>query len=120
LLAHDTDPFNRWEAGRALARGEILAMVTEGAAPSPQWLEALAGLALDESLDPAFRALALRLPGEDELAQTLHDRGVTPDPDAIHTARRAAGRALATRLAPQLPGLIAALTDRGPFSPDAA
>lgn len=120
LLAHDTDPFNRWEAGRALARGELLAMVTEGAAPSPQWLEALAGLALDEGLDPAFRALALRLPGEDELAQALHDRGATPDPDAIHAARRAAGRALAARLAPQLPGLIAALTHRGPFSPDAA
>ena len=120
LLAHDTDPFNRWEAGRALARGEVLAMVAEGAAPSPQWLDALAGLALDEGLDPAFRALALRLPGEDELAQTLHDRGTVPDPDAIHAARRVAGRALAARLALQLPGLIAALTDSGSFSPDAA
>ena len=120
LLAHDTDPFNRWEAGRALARGQLLAMVTAGAAPSPQWLDALAGLALDDGLDPAFRALALRLPGEDELAQALSDAGTTPDPDAIHAARRAAGQALAGRLAPQLPGLIAALADGGPFSPDAA
>ena len=120
LLAHDTDPFNRWEAGRALARGELLAMVTEGAAPSAKWLEALAGLALDDSLDPAFRALALRLPGEDELAQLLFDAGTTPDPDAIHAARRAAGQALADRLAPQLPGLIATLAEPGAFSADAA
>ncbi len=120
LLAHDTDPFNRWEAGRALARGELLAMVTDGARPSPHWLDALARLALDDSLDPAFRALALRLPGEDELAQTLFDKGVTPDPDAIHTARRAAGQALAARLAPHLSGLIAGLTDSGAFSADAA
>jgi aminopeptidase N len=119
LLAHDTDTFNRWEAGRALARGELLAMITDGANPSAPWLDALARLALDDSLDPAFRALALRLPGEDELAQTLFDRGVTPDPQAIHTARRAAGQAMAARLQPQLPGLIAWLTDTGTFSPDA-
>ncbi len=120
LLAHDTDPFNRWEAGRALARGELLAMVADGTAPSAQWQEALAGLALDASLDPAFRALALRLPGEDELAQALFDAGTTPDPDAIYAARRAAGQALAERLAPHLPGLIAGLADTGAFSADAA
>ena len=26
LLAHDSDPFNRWEAGQTLARGLLLAM----------------------------------------------------------------------------------------------
>ena len=35
LLAHDTDPFNKWEAGRALAREGLLAMMREGAAPDP-------------------------------------------------------------------------------------
>ena len=37
LLAHDTDPFNRWEAGRALARETLLAMIREGAAPDPAY-----------------------------------------------------------------------------------
>lgn len=120
LLAHDTDLFNRWEAGRALARGALLAMVTEGAKPSAPWIEALAGLTLDDSLDPAFRALALRLPGEDELAQSLFDAGQTPDPEAIHLARKAAAQALADRLGTGLAALITGLSDREAFSADAA
>ncbi|MCB6176515.1 aminopeptidase N [Rhodobacter sp. Har01] len=119
LLAHDTDPFNKWEAGRALAKDMLVSMVAKGTGVSKAWTEALAQVALDDSLDPAFRALALRLPGEDDLAQTLHDRGTVPDPEAIRTARRRAGQALAERLAPQLPGLLAALTDDGAFSADA-
>ena len=119
LLAHDTDPFNKWEAGRALAKEVLARMVTEGAEPGPDWLDALARVALDESLDPAFRALALRLPGEDDMAQTLHEAGVTPDPQAIHEARRRMGRALATRLRPLLSGLFEGLSEPGPFTPDA-
>ncbi len=119
LLAHDTDPFNKWEAGRALAKDVLAGMVTDGASPGPDWLDALARVAFDDSLDPAFRALALRLPGEDDMAQTLLDAGHTPDPDAIHTARRRAGQAVADRLAPRLPALMAALAEPGPFSVDA-
>ncbi len=108
LLAHDTDPFNRWEAGRGLARDVLLAMVTEGAAPGPAWLEALARVAFDDDrLDPAFRALALRLPGEDELAQALHDRGVVPDPE--RSMPRGGGRGCAGRAA----GAGAGAADRG-------
>ena len=35
LFAHDTDPFNRWEAGRALARATLLTMIRDGATPIP-------------------------------------------------------------------------------------
>ena len=35
LLAHDTDSFNRWEAGRTLARHALLDMIRTGAAPVP-------------------------------------------------------------------------------------
>ncbi len=35
LLSHDTDPFNRWEAGRALATDVLIRMITEDAAPEP-------------------------------------------------------------------------------------
>ena len=119
LLAHDTDPFNRWEAGRALAKEVLARMATQGAAASTLWLEALTRLVLDEGQDAAFRALCLRLPSEDDMAATLAASGVVPDPDRIHTARRQMAQALAERLAPSLPTLIASLQPRGPFSPDA-
>ncbi|MEM9911042.1 MAG: aminopeptidase N, partial [Pseudomonadota bacterium] len=86
LLAHDTDPFNKWEAGRALARDGLMAMVQTGAAPDMAYLDAIASVAADDTLDPAFRALALGLPSEDDLAQSLYDKGVTPDPQAIWQA----------------------------------
>jgi aminopeptidase N len=119
LLAHDTDPFNKWEAGRALAKDVLSRMVTEGAAPGPDWLDALARVALDDALDPAFRALCLRLPSEDDMAQTLHASGHVPDPARIHAARRQMAQALAQRLAGALPGLMAGLAEPGPFTPDA-
>ncbi len=83
LLAHDTDPFNKWEAGRALAREGLLAMIRHGAAPDAAYLQAIATVAQDESLDPAFRALALSLPSQDDLAQAIFDAGGTPDPQSI-------------------------------------
>ena len=119
LLEHDSDPFNKWEAGRALAKDLLARMVTDGAAPGPDWLGALEAVAVDESLDPAFRALALRLPSEDDMAQTLHAAGHVPDPAAIHTARRRMQGAMAAQLAPRLPGLLRDLAEPGPFSPDA-
>jgi aminopeptidase N len=119
LLAHDTDPFNKWEAGRALAKDVLAHMVTDDAQPGPDWLDALARVAQDAGLDPAFRALALHLPGEDDMAQTLFDTGVTPDPDRIHTARRRMAEALAQHLAPALPRLIESLAEPGPFTPEA-
>ncbi|MFN4153042.1 MAG: aminopeptidase N [Paracoccaceae bacterium] len=119
LLAHDTDPFNKWEAGRALAKDLLARMVTEAAAPGPDWLDAMAHVAQDESLDPAFRALCLRLPSDDDMAQTLHAAGHVPDPAGIYMARRRMGGALAQRLAWMLPGLMVGLAEPGPFTPDA-
>ncbi|MBC7674639.1 MAG: aminopeptidase N [Rhodoferax sp.] len=119
LLAHDTDPFNKWEAGRALAKDVLARMVTDGADPSANWLDAIAQVAADEALDPAFRALALRLPGEDDMAQTLHAAGHVPDPAAIYKARRAMAAALAQRLSAVLPEMITTLQDNGPFISDA-
>ncbi|GAA0303980.1 aminopeptidase N [Rhodovulum strictum] len=120
LLAHDTDPFNKWEAGRALARDVLVAMVTRGAPPAPAYLDALAAMARDEALDPAFRALALGLPGEDELAEEVHSRGITPDPLAIHAARKRLKSAVAAHLQPLWTPLYEQMTCPGPYSPGAA
>jgi aminopeptidase N len=119
LLAHDTDPFNKWESGRALAKDVLSRMVTDGAEPSADWLDAISQVAQDATLDPAFRALALRLPGEDDMAQTLHAAGHVPDPAAIYKARRAMAASLAQRLSAVLPELVATLQDTGPFISDA-
>ncbi len=113
LLAHDTDPFNRWEAGRSLAKA-----VLAGNADAGALLDGLARVALDDGLDPAFRALTLRMPADDDMAATLAAAGKVPDPEAIRTARLGLHKALAVLLAPNLAALAAPVS--GAFSPDAA
>jgi aminopeptidase N len=120
LLAHDTDPFNKWEAGRDLARAVIRDMVIEGAAPDPAFLEGLRATLRDDSLDPAFRALVLALPSEEDTAQALFAAGHTPDPTAIHTAHEGLRDRMAAALADLLPAVRAACATPGPYRPDAA
>ncbi len=120
LLAHDTDPVNKWVSGRALAKDVLARMITEGADASSDWLDAISQVAQDETLDPAFRALAMRLPGEDDMAQTLHAAGHVPDPAAIYQSRRRMAAALAQRLSAPLAAMVAGLADTGPFISDAA
>ena len=119
LLAHDTDPFARFEAGRSLARDILTAMLHDRARPGPDYVAAMRLALTDDTLDPAFRALVLQLPGTDTLAQDLHAAGHTPDPDAIHAARRQLTRALADALAPELAAQVDAMATPGPYSPDA-
>ncbi len=119
LLAHDSDPFNKWEAGRDLARDGLIRMVTEAAGPDAEFLDALDRGIAEDSLDPAFRALLLAQPGEDELAQALHEAGHTPDPSAIHTAREALRGAIAERSGDTLRRLYHAHQVTGGYSPEA-
>ncbi|MCV2875212.1 aminopeptidase N [Rhodobacteraceae bacterium XHP0102] len=120
LFAHDTDPFNRWEAGRSLSREVLCAMITDGAAPNPDYIAALGAVVQDDTLDPEFRALCASLPSEDALANDLAEAGVVPDPSVIHEKRRALEQAIATALAPIYAQLFETLADKGGYSPDAA
>ncbi len=120
LLAHDTDPFNRWEAGRALARGSLLAAIREGSAPDTAYLDAIHAVVTDETLDPAYRALMLGQPTQSELAGVLHADGNTPDPAAIYAASEAMREALAQRFSADAPALYAANQVTGAYAPDAA
>ncbi|MBU2944463.1 aminopeptidase N [Shimia thalassica] len=119
LLAHDTDPFNRWEAGRMLARESLLASITTGAAPDAAYLEGLGAVLRDDTLDAAYRALMLGQPTQSELAGLLHEAGITPDPEAIHTASEDLRNAKAAAFGDLLPVLYQDNQIDGPYSPDA-
>lgn len=119
LLAHDTDPFNRWEAGNTLAREARIDMVLNGTAPDGAYLDALQKLLRDDDLDPAFRALILEPPSQSDIAQALFERGHTPDPQKIYDAAETFALTLAQRLADSLPRLYADTTLDGGYSPDA-
>jgi aminopeptidase N len=118
LLARDSDPFNRWEAGRSYALDVSLRML-DGAAADPAFLDALAAMAGDDALDPAFRAMALDLPGEDEIAREVAARGRPADPEAIHAATLSLRRAFAGAHGALLAALWADMEVPGPYSPDA-
>ncbi len=99
LLAHDSDPFNRWEAGQRLATRELLTLAGRAAAGQPLALDdstiaAFARVLSDEALSPAFRELAMMLPSEAYLAEQMEQA----DPAAVHAARQFARKHLATAL----------------------
>ncbi len=119
LLTYDTDPVNRWEAGDILARTALLAMIRNGTAPAKSYLAALSHVVTDDTLDPAFRALILRLPSQADLANALHDAGDTPDPDIIYAAREAMRSAIARHLGDDLKRLYKANQVTAPYKPDA-
>ncbi len=119
LLAHDTDPFNKWEAGRNLARTGLMAMIRERAAPDAAYIDAIQAVARDDTLDPAFRALALGLPSQEELAQALHEDGHTPDPLAIWQALERLRQARASAMHDLAPQLYAQYQLAEPYQPTA-
>ncbi|MDE1183529.1 aminopeptidase N [Paraburkholderia sp.] len=99
LLAHDSDPFNRWEAGQRLATRELLNLASRAAEGAALQLDdtvvaAFARVLTDASLSPAFRELALMLPSETYLAEQMTES----NPAAVHVARQFVRRRLANAL----------------------
>ncbi|WP_026381222.1 aminopeptidase N [Afifella pfennigii] len=91
LARQDSDAFNRWEAlqdlsRRAIAEGYALHHQGHEADFDPRLAAAFGELAENEDFDPAFRALALSLPSEAEMAELI---GKDVDPDALHEVRDA-------------------------------
>ena len=97
LLAHDSDPYNRWEAGQRLMLARLLRAVNSGSAPvlDEALARALRGVLRDPELDPAFKALALQAPSEGYIAEQL---GSGVDPQRIHAVREQWRAALAEQL----------------------
>ncbi len=120
LLAHDSDPFNRWEAGQRLFGDLIRRAVASLAEGRPiDWPESVVGAArrvLEGPGDPAFIAEALTLPGEATLAEQME----VVDPEALHAARNALGQHLAAGLEDAFARLYADLSPvNAAYAPDA-
>ena len=118
LLAHDSDPFARWEAGRDLALSALL-QLAQGNMAGDDYIAAIGQLIADENADPAFRALCLNLPSEEEIATRVSAQGVVPDPDAIHAARTDLARRIAETHEALLSNLYRLMAVPGAYSPDA-
>ncbi len=117
LLAHDTDPFNRWEAAQRLALSRLLPAVREGDLKvDAAYLDALRAVLRDPALDPAFKELVLTLPSEGYIAEQLGEI----DPPRIHQTRQAMRLALAQQLQADWEQLWHTLAPNRGYSPDFA
>jgi aminopeptidase N len=89
LMAHDIDPFNRWDAGQQLGLRFLLTQIDRfqngNAIELDQRLvHGLRNLLADDDSDPAFLAMALFLPTENWIGQQM----ATIDPVAIFSVRQ--------------------------------
>jgi aminopeptidase N len=117
LFAHDSDPFNRWEAGQRLFGRLILNNVKTGVAACPaSVLDAMRRMLADPATDPAFIADALMLPSEATLAEQLD----IVDPEALYQARTALARSIASGLEIEFAKTFTGLVPTHAYRPDPA
>ncbi len=123
LLAHDSDPFNRWEAGQRLAVNQAVNAIKFIAASADAacanvlndaYLDAMREVLRHPSLDSAFKDLVLTLPSETYLAEQLD----VVDPQHIHAVREAMRQQLATALQSDWEAAYEANHDTGSYTPD--
>ncbi|MCE4052618.1 aminopeptidase N [Pseudomonas sp. Au-Pse12] len=99
LMQHDSDGFNRWDAGQQLAvqvLQELIAQHQQGQALvlDQRLVSALGTVLADDRLDPAMVAEMLSLPGEAYLTEISE----VADVEAIHVAREFARQQLSEHL----------------------
>jgi len=104
-MAHDTDPFNRWDAGQTLARRRVIAFMADldnGLEPRipKEDAEAFRRVLKSEDLDDALIAEALSLPSAEAIGEDLE----TIEVDKLVTAREAYVKQLAESIEENLAG----------------
>ncbi|MEQ1805805.1 MAG: aminopeptidase N, partial [Burkholderiaceae bacterium] len=117
LLEHDTDPFNRWEAGQRLALRQLLAALG-GDAPAhldASFVSAMRSVLRHPTLDAAFKERVLTPPAESYVAEQLG----TLDPQRVHAVREAFKLQLAQALRDDWAWAFDAHQVPGGYSPDA-
>ncbi len=122
LATHDCDPFNRWQAAQTLAMSVLTANVAALRRGAPAGEEAglaaaLGAVLADTTLEPAFVALTLMPPSENDIAREI---GHDIDPEAIFVARKNLRAAIGRNLAATLAEKYRQMMTPGPYRPDAA
>ena len=121
LLAHDTDSFNRWEAGQRLAVQAALSFIRGNHNPQTEpvlgadYLEAMKAVLNHPDLDSAFKELVLTLPSETYISEQLE----SVDPQQVHAVREAMKLQLAQSLQTEWQTCYAQNKVTGAYSPDA-
>jgi aminopeptidase N len=121
LAAHDSDPFNRWQALQTVSTRLLIDNVTAlrtGTAPrsDEKLIAALKAVLDDPKLEPAFIALMLVPPSEGDIAREI---GKDIDPDAIFHARKTLRADIGDKIGDALAAAYDRLAIKGPYSPEA-
>ena len=120
LLAHDTDPFNRWEAGQRLALQRAVHFIQGPSSPQEvrvldaAFIDAMRAVLRHPALDAAFKELVLTLPSETYISEQLD----VVDPQRVHAVRESMREQLASELAHDWQWAWDAHRDNGGYSPD--
>ena len=103
LMAHDRDPFVRWESGQSYALQLMLGADRGAARGARRWrsttglAEAFAATLADPRLEPAFVAQALSLPSESYVGEQMAEIDV----DGVHAVARVPARGARPRASPR-------------------
>ncbi|MDH5633493.1 MAG: aminopeptidase N [Gammaproteobacteria bacterium] len=121
VAGHDSDAFNRWDAGQKLAERILLRLVDASKHDNPlqaepYFIEAMRNTLADSSLDQALIAEAMILPSEAYLAELCD----VADPDAIHQARQFLRSEIAAQLKPELAAMYEKTATTDPYRYNAA
>jgi len=120
LARYDSDEVNRWLSLNQITLNCLVAAARQ-AQTTPMderkiLIDLMGEIALDDRLEPAFRALALTLPSESEIARAI---GQDINPDSILAARDELLREIATQHQADFARLREQLPPSRPYSPDA-
>jgi aminopeptidase N len=122
LARRDADPFNRWQSLQTLAMRLLRRSTTDVRNGRPALnhdglAAAIGDLLAGGKADPAFTALAITLPSEQDIAREI---GEDIDTDAIHIARRTLRQAVGAGVGAAADRLYGELEEDTPYSPEAA
>ncbi len=121
LMAHDPDPFARWDASQTLGVKLVRTLAAEHSSgkqmtPPEAYLAAIGRILSDKNTDSLLRSQILTMPDEPVLSEGL----ARIDLDGHTAGRNFLRRQIATRFHEELLSLYSGLTDTAPYSPDIA
>ena len=118
-LAHDTDSFNRWDAGQKLGLKFLKSAAVGNLEQTgiKSFADGLIATLGNANLDDAFKALMLQLPSEAEVTSAL---AADVDADKVHAARDRLRTLLAGNMTSALQAQMTQTNETAPYRPDTA